>query len=224
MSALIHALPIIGILLGGFLFTGSIAWMLAANRSANEEFEQTLRRYVLPRHLSDDQISTVADYLKGFDSQTALILVPKGDSEAGSYASDFYKALQQGGWTVTMRPCVDIAERLNLSQERLNAIDANTWCENLPEGISTYFRQTQNSSQTNDPKHPKPDQLLSQALQKARVRISGSGGGSGINTTENLFVIRIGARRMDDGDLIGEKLRRERARKVLEGNDEGGFF
>jgi len=220
LSGLVHALPIIGIVLGGCLFTGSIAWMFAEGRRANENIEQTLNRYVLPRHLTEKQIAAIADYLKGFEPQTVKILIPKGNSEAGSYASDFYTALQQGGWAVTsMGPCIDVSDRLNLSQEKLSAY-TNDWCEQMPEGISLQFTQTTESAQINDPKHPKPDRLFSQALLKARVPITSSGGGSGVAITQNSFVIRIGARRMDDGDLIAKKQQQERARRVLEDGED----
>jgi hypothetical protein len=197
IMSVVHALPIIGIIVGGCLFVGCIAWALASNKAANSEIAQTLSRYVLPRHLTDKQIKAISEYLQGFDPQSAKIITPKTNSETSSYAHDFSNALTQGGWAVTVEEQDD-----------------------LREGLAYTFTQTMaNANAKDDPKHPKTNTLFYQAMQKAGITFPEGGGGSGINVTANSFVIRIGARRMDDGDLKVRELQRERARKTLEDED-----
>jgi hypothetical protein len=215
-----HLLPIICIALGGLILLSSTVWFCLEQYRINRDLESTLSRYVLPRHLTEEQIAAIATYLKGFPPQTAKILVPSGNREANSYASDFYQALQQGGWTVSIDRCIDARDRIKFSQEKLDAT-ANDWCENLTEGLSTNFTQTMESAQAiEDPKNPKPDYLFSQSLRKAGLRLDQGGGGNGINITANSFVIKIGARKMDDGDLKARALRRERARKTLDDDED----
>jgi hypothetical protein len=108
--------------------------------------------------------------------------------------------LARGGWEVT-------------------TID---YSDDVREGISAQFMETQESSQRRDPKRPKANELLQTAFQQARVQWSGIGSGSGVGVTANLVTITVGHRRMDDGDLIGKKQREERARRILQGEDFGG--
>jgi preprotein translocase subunit SecE len=191
----VHALPIIGIIVGGCLFVGSIAWVMADDRRANEEFAKTLSRYVLPRHLTELQIAKVADYLSKFDPHEAKFTIVKNSEEANSYASDIQRALQQGGWKIS----------------------SFAYSDDVTEGISTQLTETTQSAQMPaDPKHPKADQLFTQAFQDAKISLAGSGSGSGLAVTANSFSIKIGRRRMDDGDLIYKKQIKERAQRMLE--------
>lgn len=195
LAAFLHMLPIIGIVVGGLLFTVSVAWVLADNRRANEETIQVLSRYVLPRHLSEEQIGTIGGYLSKYAPCEAKFVVVKNSEEASSYRSDIQRALQLGGWTIT-------------------SID---YSDDIREGITTQFTQTIESSQARpDPKHPKVDELFRQALEQAHVQLTGTGANSGQGIKNNVFAINIGRRRMDDGDLVAKKREQERARRILE--------
>jgi hypothetical protein len=191
----VYTLPIIGIVVGGCLFVGSIAWVVIDNRRANDEFSKTLSRYVLPRHLTDLQITKVADYLSKFDPQVVQITVIKNSEETNSYVSDIQRALQQGGWKIS----------------------SFVYSEDVPEGISTNLTETQQSAQMPaDPKHPKADQLFTQAFKDAKISLQGSSSGSGQAITANLFSIKVGRRRLDDGDLMYRKQLKERAQRMLD--------
>jgi hypothetical protein len=191
--------PTIGIVLGGLIFIGCVVWQLAENRRANAEIQETLSRYVLPRHLSEQQINTIGDYLSKYDPQQFKMMVIKNNEEASSYRADIQRALTAGGWD-------------------LSTID---YSDDVREGISLQFTETQESSrQRPDPKHPKPLEILRSAFQQARVQLAGTGSGSGVGITANSTTISIGRRRMDDGDLVGKKQMQERARRILQGEDD----
>ena len=200
LNAFIHALPIIGILSGGFLFVGSIAWVLADVRKQNDEVSRTLTRYVLPRHLTDIQISAISNYLQKFPPKDVKFIVVKNNEEAGSYRADFQRALVAGGWTIS----------------------EISYSDDIGEGVSTEFNEPQvNANARPDPKNPKADQLFAAALKDAHMRPSGStSSGSGSGITAETFVIKIGRRRMDDGDLIVKKQIQERKRRLLQEEEE----
>jgi hypothetical protein len=211
-----HLLPIICIALGGLVLLSSVVWVCLEQYRVNRDVERSLNRYVLPRHLTEKQGAAIADYLKGFEPQTARILVAKGSKEANGYADDFSEALKQGGWTVTsIDQCIDAAQRIKYSPEKLDAT-LNDWCEHVPEGISTAFFQAE--SVKIDPQLPTPNGLFKQALQKAGINADiDHGGGESATATANLFVIRIGTRRTDDFDLKAKEIRAQmRARQKAE--------
>ena len=190
--------PMIGIVIGGLVLIACVVWQLAENRQTNAEIQETLSRYVLPRHLSEQQIDTIAGYLSKYDPQQFKMIVIKNNEEASSYRSDIQRALTAGGW-------------------ELSTID---YSDDVREGISLQFTETQESSQRRpDPKHPKPLEILQRAFQQARVQLAGTGSGSGVSITANSTTISIGRRRMDDGDLVGKKQMQERARRILQGED-----
>lgn len=192
-------LPIIGIVVGGLLVIGCAVWLYVNSISRTQQIQDALKRYVLPRHLSEEQIAKIADYLSQHSPQRFKMLVVKRNEEASSLRADIQTALTRGGWTVI-------------------AIDSS---DDVQEGISTNFQQTQAHAQAPpDPKNPKPDQLLLEAFKIARVRLSGSGGGSGIGVTEDILTISIGHRRMDDGDLTGRKQLQERLQRMLDDQDQ----
>lgn len=174
-------LPILGMTIGGLLFIGCAIWVLAGLNGSNQDILRALNRYVLPRHLSEQQIATIADYLQKHPPQKVKFSIIRNNEEASSYRVDIQQALLKGGWEIIGFDYPDFVQ----------------------EGLSIHFQQTQASQQQQGTlKNPKPDTILLDALRAAKVRIDGSGGGSGIDTKENVLTIRIGHRRMDDGDLV----------------------
>lgn len=194
-----HALPIIGLLVGGIVFLVSLIWVLIEHRRTNDEIAQTLSRYVLPRHLTEVQIAAVATYLSKFDPQEVELLVLRNSEEAGAYRADVQRALMQGGWSTTIK-----------------------YSDDVREGISTQFMRTRESFNARpDPKHPTAEQLFLEAVRIAQIPISGNGSGTAAEgATANSFSIQIGRRRMDDGDLIWKKQQKERARSLLQDKDD----
>jgi hypothetical protein len=192
-------LPILGMVAGGLLFLGCAALFLANQSSSNAEIREALKRYVLPRHLTEEQIATVAGYLAQHEPQQVKFVVLKSSEEASSYRADFQKALERGRWRVV-------------------SID---YAVDMQEGVRLEYAQTLQSSQTPpDPAHPTPLAILQEAFAQARIPLTGTGGSGGGNIKENSLTISISHRRMDDGDLVGRRLMRERALKILQERDE----
>jgi hypothetical protein len=145
------------------------------------------------RHLTEQQIKTIGDYLSKYEPQDVKFIVAKDNEECSSYHADIQRAVEQGGWKVT-------------------PID---YRNDTQEGISLDLVQPPDKAQARpDPNHPTPDILLNESFRQARVPISSSGGGR-IGITEVIFTVSIGRRRMDDGDLVGKKARLERALRTL---------
>lgn len=156
-----------------------------------------MKRYVLPRHLTEAQISIIADYLSKHEPQRIKLLQPANNEEASSYRSDFQTALTKGGWTVTL----DVSD-------------------NVREDICTDFREpSQSQLQPPDPKRRKPLELLQQALEAAHVQIVGGSGGSGPDTPYPL-TLSIGHRRMDDNDRLARKQQIEIFNKLLQEDED----
>jgi hypothetical protein len=200
VMTILNLWPMIGIVMFGLLFIVCVVYQLTDNRRANSEIQETLSRYVLPRHLTEQQITIIGDYLLQYNPQQVKMVVIKNTEEASSYRADIQRALTRGAWEII-------------------SID---YSDDVQEGISAHFVETQESSQRRpDPKHPKAIEVLQKAFQQARVQWAGIGSGSGIAVTANSVTISIGRRRMDDGDLIGKKQMQERARRILEGEDVG---
>jgi hypothetical protein len=197
LMSLLQIWPSIGMVVGGLLFIACVWWQLAENRRANAEIHETLSRYVLPRHLSEQQIKTIGDYLAQYPPQQYKFVLIKNYEEGGAYRVDIQRALTLGGWDVTGYDYLDGDE--------------------VREGLCLQYTETQESSQKRpDPKHPKPMEVLQKAFQLAHVAVNGTGGGSGPADT---MAISIGHRRMDDEELIGKEQMRERARRFLEGDE-----
>lgn len=177
------------------------AWQLGRLTAEQRQVNDVLSRYVLPRHLSEDQIGAIAEYLSSYDSQTFKIVSVKNSGEAAEYGADFQTALERGGWKIDGGP--------TFAQE------------DLPEGISIQFTETQVSYHTaSDSKHPKTNALFIQALASAHIKAIESGDGSGPDVQTNTFTIRIGPRRMDDVDLIHKEQQKAWAHKILKDEDE----
>ena len=121
---------------------------------------------------------------------------PPRNDEASAYRADFQRALTRGGWTVTSVGTTD----------------------GLPEGISTVEERPHGHRDRNS---PNPVHLLREAFRQARVEISSGSGKSGKDIESTSVTLRIGPRRMGDGDLRARERDLEEARKLLEsGEDE----
>lgn len=200
--------PLILIWIGTLIVLSGFTWAYLDYRSSQSEIASALARYVLPRHLSEEQIKKIADYLSQYPSHKFHTVLVEKNQEASSYASDIQKALKAGGWELGTTSLVNV--------------------DQVPEGLSYLITRTDESSQRlqqqkPDPKNPPVDALFNEAMKQAKMRAyPASSGGSSV--TEDSFTVKVGRRRMDDGDLLRDRLMKERALKVLNDEETGGGF
>jgi hypothetical protein len=139
-------------------------------------FRLALERWVLPRRLVPEQITAISAYLQMFQPSAVRFTVAQYDEEVGTYRADLQRALTAGGWHI-----------LGTDYEAA-----------IQEGVHIHFKQTQATAQRpDDPKQPKPDRILWDALRQAGVQVDGMGSGSGVSVTTDLLTITIGKRRRD---------------------------
>jgi hypothetical protein len=123
---------------------------VASNRRTNEEILQTLTRYVLPRHLSSEQIAKISGYLEKYEPQTFGFLVAKYDTEAGGYRVDIQRALTNGGWL----------------------LKETKFTESVPAGLSIQFQTTlEYLNRPADIRHPRTDILFADAFRLAKISV-----------------------------------------------------
>jgi len=148
-------------------------------RNDEQAIAKVIDRLVMPRHLTKNQQRVISDFLSQFSPHEYAFQLPNNYEEAGSYRVDIEQALLKAGWT-------------------RSAINPYDYTNNVSEGLSINFIQTMEHAQKgNDLKNPNASQLLQMAFGLAGVRLNGSGGGSGINVTEDRLVISIGRPRRD---------------------------
>lgn len=137
-------------------------------------FRLALQRWVLPRHLNEEQVAIIGQHLAKFLPHTIHIAVCKDDAEANGYAGNFQNALRQGGWTVM----------------------STSYADNLQEGTQAHLQHPLGAGQ--NPRAPRPDTIFAEALKLAGVALDGGvSAGSGAGDTETVFTLRIGKRRRD---------------------------
>jgi hypothetical protein len=193
--------PIVFIWIGALIFLIGLTSAYSNYQNSQSEVLSALRRYVLPRHLSDEQKAAITGYVSKFPPvKNVKIQVQKEAgidrpmSEPSIYANDIREALTAGGWELT----------------------PITWGDNPWEGLSWQFMQpTESQRGTYNAQNPRPDQTLANAFKGAKVSVGGSGGGSSQEIKEDTLTIFIGRRRMDDGDIVGKALMRERTLRQL---------
>jgi hypothetical protein len=200
-----HIMPMILMWIGGLCFLSAMTWVYFDYQSSQTEILSALRRYVLPRHLSEEQVKIIGDYLSQFPPVKNVKFQVQKDSrtdaalpleEVVSYAQDIRTALVRGGWQVS----------------------ANTYTDVPFTGLGWQFMSPpQTAPSQNVEKNPRPNDLLAEAFKKAKVGgIGGNGAGTGPNVTEESITISVGKRRMDDSDLIGRRRARERLLRQAE--------
>jgi hypothetical protein len=60
-------------------------------------FRLALQRWVIPRHLTQEQIASIGNYLLKFPPYSVRFNVQENDEEASSYRADLQQAIEQGG-------------------------------------------------------------------------------------------------------------------------------
>jgi hypothetical protein len=140
-----------------------------------------MARYVLPRHLTQEQINSISEYLAQQDRNTVIMNIINRDEEAGGFRADIQRALEKGGWAVSdYKYADDVSEGLTISMQ--SPMPA------APTPVNPFDRL--------NPK-PTPLQILSEAFRRAGVQVQGTGSGSGINITTTTITISVGHRRRD---------------------------
>jgi hypothetical protein len=66
-----------------------------------------MKDYVLPRHLTNDQVNSIAEFLDKFQPREVTFEVINNDREAGAYRDDIEKALKKGGCCLSCRQIID---------------------------------------------------------------------------------------------------------------------
>ncbi len=163
------------------------------------EIKKGMNRYVLPRHLTDQQSKEISDYLLHYDPKELTIVFALNNEEASEYELDFEHAFTRGGWTVHRNPTDKFPDGTS-----------------LPEGLSTYFRGEPTQKVKHDDKHPGADSLLGDALQQANIEPeSSSQGGADNGIGTYTLCLGINHRRMDDGPIQAKKQAIEQLRKMV---------
>jgi hypothetical protein len=148
-------------------------------RNDEETIAKVIDRLVLPRHLTNNQQKAISSFLRQFEPHEYAFKLPLRYEEAGSYRVDIEQALMKGGWT-------------------RSATNPYVYTDDLPEGLSINFIQTMEHAQKqSDWRNPSASLLLQEALGIAGVRVDQTGGGSGINVSEDRLEIGIGRPRKD---------------------------
>jgi hypothetical protein len=141
--------PVVGLVAGTLLILGSLVWMYADSHSTMRDIQIALKRYVLPRHLTDQQSAAISQYLKQRQPFEAKVIAVKNNTEASRYAEDIRQALIKGGWTVA---------------------PADTFApDDVPPDVSIAYIQTlQSGRNPYDPSHPEAG-TCSSKLSQARM-------------------------------------------------------
>jgi hypothetical protein len=151
---------------------------LVALRNDTQTIGEVLNRFVLPRHLTDNQIQIIAGSLKPLEPQNFDVEYSIYDEEARQYAAEIQKALEFGGWHLKSPIPIPIGEHFGLS---------------IPAEITPSHMQSTNVDK-------QPNMILRNALAIANVQLDGSIGlqqTSNQNITEDRVHVVVGHRRRD---------------------------
>jgi len=161
-----------------------------------------------PRRITPEQSEKLRDYLSKHEASAVTIQVVQHDQEAMGYAAQLFFAMRQTNWDVNppthggpnyiqVHPYVKRPkpDDLDASGKRLyktpnDYIDAHdNWIESEIQrsidqqeydatGISIYSERP-GQPENPDPRHPKPEDVLQDALRYAGIDVGGGGGGYG---------------------------------------------
>ncbi len=159
------------------LWIGMAVWLLTISIKVSA-LRDDVDCFVMPRHLSSEQISKIAEYLSKNEPSEISLYQVEGDEEAGGYRGDFYMALKEGGWKI-------------LAVHQVPEAQAHS------DMFLEYKEPLQTPMPEEDPKHPRPHTLLGQALRHAGVMNGGAGGGASPAFTKYSLSLTIGHRRHD---------------------------
>lgn len=171
----------IGLVLLALTTLGLIGWNIWSQQRITH-LEAQMERYVLPRHLTQNQKDSIAEYLRnsGIEPQTVEMRIITRNEEASSYRADLQQALEKAGWPVS------------------NFIYDETVQEGL--GINTLEPYPNPQQQTifDRVKNKKtPTQILTDAFKNAGVILHRGSGGGSREISAPVITIEVGSRRRD---------------------------
>lgn len=142
--------------------------------------QKRMVRYVLPRSLSQQQKTTIAEYLSKFEPQPVVMKVVPRNEEASSFRADLQQALEKGGWPVA----------------------SILYDDNVPEGLQIGVVEPMQEPGQQDPfdrlkPKKRPADMLQEAFTHAGVVLNGTSGGSSRDIKTVTITISIGNRRRD---------------------------
>lgn len=176
---------------------GSWMWVISGRVSSVRD---DVSCFVMPRHLADEQISKIAEYLSKHEPSEISLYQVEGDEEAGSYRADFYKALKDGGWKIL------VVHQVPQTQAHSDM-------------FVQYTEPLQSSPPEEDPKHPRPHTLLEQAMRYAGVMNGGSASDQSAAFTKYSLSLTIGHRRRDSF-ACAEAINKHRQESLRRGLDD----
>jgi hypothetical protein len=139
-------------------------------------FRMALQKWVIPRHLTPEQITAIGEHLRKFPPQPVSFVVNRHDDEAARLRGDIANAIVWGRWTIASNEYEPLGSR----------------------GIRITSRVTDATNRrAKDPRNPRPDDVLQEAFRQAGVAIEGGGSSSGPEIVQDTVTIEIGARRND---------------------------
>lgn len=150
---------------------------LATLRNDEQSITRALDRFVLPRQISNEQISMIASFLQNFPAQNFTMSIVEGDEEASEYGSYIERALEKGGWHMkSLNPVKESAQSglaFSFSQKPENQ---------TPPGEG--FKWTL--------EHGSSFLVVQAAFGTAGVQVDGWGGSGG---SEDIVTVTVGHRR-----------------------------
>lgn len=135
-------------------------------------FRIALERWVVPRRLTLPLKGKIGQYLSPFRPHSLTVVSQEHDDEASDFATDIAGGFTMGHWNV----------------KRITRKD----CE---PGLRVHYQLTQATAQArNDPREPKADRLMDEALKSIGIITDGGGGGSGGSIPEDTYELIVGPR------------------------------
>ena len=68
--------------------------------SKNRRLQTNMERFVLPRHLSQDQSKAISDFLSKYPANQVSVYTVTYDTEAQDFSQELIRAIRKGGWAV----------------------------------------------------------------------------------------------------------------------------
>lgn len=137
-----------------------------------------VNRYAMPRVLSPKQAAALSGFLQKHNTDvTVTVKVYVGDPEALEYAAELFNAIKAGDWNAQFEP-------------------RDPPPTGIPNAGMGLFVDFPGQPPNPDPKHPRPDEILTQALQLAGMTGNFSSGGAANRGGYSLSLI-VGRRPRD---------------------------
>jgi len=183
--------------------------------------------YIVPRRVTAEQADKLKDYLSKREPFAVSVDVVPNDQEATEYAGELFNALvktnldinppnHSGPGSIRIprlpRPRIndvgsdgkpmyhDISGYLDAHDQWLESEIDRTIAERTYPDVGLSIQTEEVGQPTNpDPKHPKPHEILQDAMRYAGIEVNGGGGSA--NKDKYSVTLRIGHRPQQLGDL-----------------------